>query len=206
VVPGTVSDLAGFYKETAYWIRSWWLSNITNSDAGKPPLNWPGRPELAGEPNGRLHDAPCPPLTSHGASMRQPSGAGTTVFILEGWLPAPAASGLGGKRTINVYTNAKAVKLELNGKPLAAAQDVEYFGQATFTVTYSAGNLTAIGLDHSGKAIGSHSVVTPAAVASLSLSLDAPSARTGTGTHVVADGEDVAMVRAEVLDANGNFA
>ena len=26
------------------------------------------------------------------------------------------------------------------------------------------------------------------------------------GTHVVADGEDVAMVRVEVLDANGNFA
>jgi hypothetical protein len=35
---GTVADVAGFEKETAYWLRSWWLANIPTSDAGRPPL------------------------------------------------------------------------------------------------------------------------------------------------------------------------
>ena len=33
---GTVADVAGFTKETAYWIKSVWLSNISKSDAGRP--------------------------------------------------------------------------------------------------------------------------------------------------------------------------
>eukprot|EP01060_Flectonema_neradi_P002083 TRINITY_DN1125_c0_g4_i1.p1 TRINITY_DN1125_c0_g4~~TRINITY_DN1125_c0_g4_i1.p1 ORF type:complete len:860 (+),score=185.18 TRINITY_DN1125_c0_g4_i1:47-2626(+) len=33
---GTICDVAGFYKETAYWLKSWWLSNISRSDAGRP--------------------------------------------------------------------------------------------------------------------------------------------------------------------------
>ena len=33
------------------------------------------------------------------------------------------------------------------------------------------------------------------------LSLDAPSTLTGTGSYVVADGEDVALVRATLLDS-----
>ena len=35
---GTISDVAGFTKETAYWLRSWWLSNISTSDPGRPLL------------------------------------------------------------------------------------------------------------------------------------------------------------------------
>ena len=33
---GTIADVAGFYKETAFWLKSWWLSNISRSDAGRP--------------------------------------------------------------------------------------------------------------------------------------------------------------------------
>jgi hypothetical protein len=28
----------GFEKETYYWFRSWWLSNIATKDAGRPPI------------------------------------------------------------------------------------------------------------------------------------------------------------------------
>lgn len=176
---GTVSDLAGFFKETSYWIRSWWLSNISDSDYGKPPLSW--KPDVP--------------------------DAATTVFILESWQPAPAVYSTH-TRTINVYTNAAAVRLELNGKPVASAQPVEFFGQATFnSVPYSPGNLTAVAVDAHGKTLASHSVFTQTGLAaSIELELDAPSMLTGTGTHVVADGEDVAMVRATLIDSAGNFA
>jgi hypothetical protein len=40
-------------------------------------------------------------------------------------------------------------------------------------------------------------------VAAVVLSLDAPSKLTGTGEALVADGEDVAMVRATLVDSNG---
>ena len=85
---GTVSDLAGFQKETAYWLRSWWLSNISDTDAGKPPLDGIAWPNMEDKD--------------------------TTCFIIEAWQPAPAVY----KRTdrsINVYTNAPSVKLECPG-------------------------------------------------------------------------------------------
>jgi hypothetical protein len=59
-------------------------------------------------------------------------------------------------------------------------------------------------MDSAGKTLSSYSVASLAGVAtSIELSLDAPSASTGTGTHLVADGEDVAMVRATLFDSAG---
>jgi len=178
---GTVSDIAGFFKETSYWIRSWWLSNISDTDPGKPPLSW--KPDV---PNAK-----------------------TTVFILETWQPRPAVySKTNHTRTINVYTNAPGVRLQLNGKDITPVQKIEFFGQATFNnVPFSPGNLTAVAVDAKNVMLASHSVVTPTTTTgSIVLSLDAPSVATGTGTHVVADGEDVALVRATLLDSAGNFA
>ena len=109
----------------------------------------------------------------------------------------------------SVDTNAASVKLELNGQPLdgGSVVHVPFFGQATFNVTYAPGNLTAKCMDSSGKILSSYSVASLAGPAtSMKLSLDAPSASTGTGTHLVADGEDVAMVRAALYDSAGNFA
>ena len=48
-----------------------------------------------------------------------------------------------------------------------------------------------------------HTRATNAAPAGLVLSLDAPSAATGTGTALVLDGQDAALVRATIVDANG---
>merc|ERR1711871_1523511 len=38
---GAVADVAGFTKESAYWLRSWWLANISTSDAGRPDVRLP---------------------------------------------------------------------------------------------------------------------------------------------------------------------
>jgi hypothetical protein len=52
--------------------------------------------------------------------------------------------------------------------------------------------------------VGSHKRCSWGPAASLALALDAPSLDTGTGSALLSDGEDVALVRATVLDAEGN--
>jgi hypothetical protein len=44
---------------------------------------------------------------------------------------------------------------------------------------------------------------TTGAVANIVLTIDMPSVATGTGSMVVADGEDAAMIRATLVDDNG---
>ena len=48
-------------------------------------------------------------------------------------------------------------------------------------------------------------MVTSGRAHAITLTLDAPSPRTGTGTTLVADGQDVAMVRATITDAAGGL-
>ena len=40
---GLIADWAGVLKPLAWWFRSWWLSNISRADAGRPAL-WPEAP------------------------------------------------------------------------------------------------------------------------------------------------------------------
>lgn len=164
---GTVADVAGFTKETAYWIKSVWLSNISKSDAGRPV--------------GVVGDA------------------AYTTFIIESWVPPP----VGSHRNINVYSNAASIRLELNGKVVGLQQVPYYAAQVTFSVAYAPGNLTAIALDASGAQVDMHSIATTGVVATMQFTVDAPSAATGTGDAVVADGEDVAMLGIKLVDSNG---
>jgi beta-galactosidase len=175
---GTVADVAGFPKETAYWLRSVWLSNISDSDAGRPLLS--SLPtNLAG-------------------------GSADTTFIVESWAPLPADSAAV-NRTIHVYSNSPRVQLMLNGEVVGTAAVPFFDAMATFSVAYAAGNLTAISLDATGAAVSSHSIVSTGAVAGIVLTIDAPSIATGTGSMVVADGEDVAMIRATLVDKDGHM-
>ena len=167
---GTVGDVAGFVKESFWWLRSWWLSRIPLSDAGRPPL----------------------------ADTR-------TTFIVDTWKHGKRADGspLPSTRSIHVYTDATRLALELNGKRVAGPIAVPAFGNAQFSVRFAPGNLTAVALSASGGILDTHTVMTPNAGASLRLSVDAPSPATGTGRALVADAQDVALVRAEVIDATG---
>jgi len=175
---GTVGDLAGFAKESRWWLRSWWLSNISDADHGKPIL-WPQVIHL--------------------------DGSGPTVYIPESWVPVPGWGPVS-TRTIHVYTNAPRVRLTVNGKAWPS-KSVPFFGFATFdNVTYEAGTVMAEALDANDNSLrSSYSITTPGSAKSIRLSLDAPSPVTGTGSALVADGEDTAMVRAEILDEKGNL-
>lgn len=109
-------------------------------------------------------------------------------------------------RSVHVYTDAPMLRMELNGKIVVPPTATPTFGNAVFSVLYKPGNLTAVALDNQGNVLAAHTKVTVGQAVSIRLSLDAPSPATGTGSAVVADGEDVAMVRAELLDAQGRLA
>lgn len=67
-------------------------------------------------------------------------------------------------------------------------------------------NATVVAFDASGaKALGSHTLLGPASNATrkLVLQLDVPSASTGTGSALLLDGRDTAMVRVSVVGDNG---
>ena len=64
-------------------------------------------------------------------------------------------------------------------------------------------NLTAVSLDSSGKAIGSHTILGAETASAIKLELDVPSQTTGTGAALVLDGHDAALVRAGVVDSSG---
>ena len=70
-------------------------------------------------------------------------------------------------------------------------------------VPWAAGNLTAVARDATGAVVATDTRLTCGPAHSLRLTLDCPSAATGTGTALVLDGEDAALLRAAVLDANG---
>ena len=103
-------------------------------------------------------------------------------------------------------TDAPQIKLELNGKQIIAPVAPPQFGNAQFSIPFSAGNLTAVALSATGAVLATDTKVTTGPAASIRLSLDAPSPLTGTGSFLVADGEDTAMVRAELLDSTGALA
>lgn len=66
------------------------------------------------------------------------------------------------------------------------------------------GNLTAVGkLYPRGTPLASHTIVTAGEPVAVVLSLDVPSASTGTGSRLLLDGHDTALVRATVVDAAG---
>ena len=170
---GLIADWAGIEKPLFWWFRSWWLSNISVADAGRPFLVGPGD-----------------------------TATGSTVYIVDSWTPPPTGKT---NRSIHVYSNARSVRLWCNGELVGEAA-VAFFGSANFSaVPFSPGNLTAEALDAAGTRLATHTVYTGGAAAQIRLSLDAPSPRSGTGSALVADGQDVALVRAELLDGTGQL-
>ena len=156
----------------------------------KPPSWWYRSVWLA---NISATDAGRPPIAN--------AAAANTVRIVESWAP-PAA---GTTRTVHVYSNAPLVALFLNGAAVGSPLPVPYFSQATFTVTYAAGTLVAKALAADGVTVlATHSISSWGAAVGLTLTMDVPSLLTGTGSAVFVDGKDVALLRATIVDAQGN--
>ena len=123
--------------------------------------------------------------------------------IVESW--APSANGT---RTIHVYTNAPLARLRLpSGAVFGPSVAVSAFGAAAtfYSVPFAPGVLVAEALAADGATVlATDSAASWGAPAALRVSIDAPSASTGTGGAVLLDGTDVALLRATVVDAAGN--
>lgn len=115
--------------------------------------------------------------------------------------------------TIQVYSDAPAVELFENGNPvgkkelhsvapLLAGGDT----WAAWSVPYSPGNLTAVAYDSSGAPSAHHTRLTSGEGVRIELTIDVPSPLTGTGSALVLDGSDTALLRATIVDANGVVA
>jgi len=171
---GAITDVAGFRKASAGWLRSWWLAAINaTTDYGRPLVDQ--------DEAFFVHVAESWVPASGAASGRSSraihayTNAASVELVLNG---SPAAGG--------------------------GSQPMPFFGTATWpNVTFSPGNLTAVARDAGGTVVASHSVFTPGHAVAIRLSLDAPSPLTGTGDSLLADGLDTAMIRAEVVDASG---
>ncbi len=117
-------------------------------------------------------------------------------------------------KNMTVYSSASSVELLINGaslgkKVLPAQQHtvgapvVQSWAEWD-DVKWTAGNATAVARNAKGEVVAVDTRVTCGSPQSIVLSLDAPSPRTGTGTALLADGVDAALVRATVVDSAGN--
>eukprot|EP00966_Prymnesium_polylepis_P055052 1272624-Prymnesium_polylepis.1 len=168
-------DLCGFPKAAAAWYRTQWLLSI--------------------------RDGPDKTFPTHGKHE---------VHLVESWeSPDSFPSTAGNKtRSIHAYTSAPSVELLVNGKSQGArAVRPMVEGPGSYaewtSVPFEAGTLTAVAHDAAGAAVAKAERRTNGNAAKLALTLDAPSALTGTGSALLADGQDAALLRASVLDAAG---
>ena len=98
---------------------------------------------------------------------------------------------------VEVYSGVERVRLLLNGsvvgeRPTGREQE----GKASFTVPYAPGKLEAVGL-RGGRAVASSALVTAGEAARLRLSVDR--------SAIEADGQDLAFVAVEAVDASGRL-
>ncbi|MBN1757504.1 MAG: DUF4982 domain-containing protein [Chitinispirillaceae bacterium] len=121
--------------------------------------------------------------------------SGPAVFIASYWTGSSSKS-------VWVFSNCEKVALYLNNTLVETrSPDNKYatIGNPTFTFTlpsFQAGTLKADGLI-GGTAVVSHTVRTPEAAAKVAVAVDT------AGLRLLADGADLAIVYASVVDANG---
>jgi hypothetical protein len=172
-------DLCGFPKAAAMWFRTQWLLNSVDDTGPEPP------------------DKPFATAGLH------------EVYIVESWeSPDHWNETKGNKtKTIHVYSNAPIVELFHNGQSQGSLpvsrMDTSAGTYAAFEVPWKAGELTAFAWAKNGTTFATTTKHTNKEPHALVLNLDCPSVATGTGEALLLDGQDVALVRATIVDSLG---
>jgi len=141
-----------------------------------------------------------PPVTAFVDAVAE----GQPGYRVSGWgWPDDRASwtwpGTEGKnRTVRVYARTPRVKLLLNGRDLGEKETTRAtHDTATYTVPYEPGALVAVGIDAQGREVSRWTLQTTGQASVLRL--------TPERITVSADGEDLAYVQVEALDAQGRL-
>ena len=222
-------DYAGFAKSASYWYRALWLAAAPENDYGRPPLpsthvvrisqSWhappPGPPptvipegcdvkaflKVCPNSKGKYSCLTCARAHQDNETIRNCDGPDVWPTICGG-----GASGKGGL-DVQVFSDLPTIELFLNERSEGTAP-CSPGGFASFTLAgYAPGNLTAVGMaEHGGEALASHTIVTAGPPTAIRLSVDVPSKLTGTGSALVLDGHDTALVRATLVDSEGRTA
>ena len=189
-------DIAGFPKPHAWWYIINWASLPTSQTHDpQPGQGVNGVPLLAKKPVARILDLLDFPLS--------PS--------------SPDGFDRGGAIEISAVVSTESAELLLDGKSLgvrAAAplsQTSTDSGSVTWRLNSTAATaaakagatMTLKALDDGGSVVAEHTIRKPGAPAAVRLQVDVPSAATGTGSKLLLDGRDTALIRAEVVDAEG---
>jgi hypothetical protein len=226
-------DYAGFAKSASYWYRALWLASAPENDYGRPPLprahvvrisqSWqavpPGPPPTVvpegcdvkaflklcpnGDGKARASCLACARAHQLNATVRSCDGVDVWPTICSGGASVKP-TGLG----IQVFSDLPIIELFLNGKSEGTAPCTPG-GFAAFSLLhgYAPGNLTAVGMAAKGsEVLASHTIVTAGAPTAIKLSIDVPSKLTGTGSALVLDGHDTALIRATLVDSEGRIA
>ena len=226
-------DYAGFAKSASYWYRALWLYALPATDYGRPPLPaghlvrisqaWSKpapRGTLPEDCDGQKLEACCPNTSGNRKSctacigswaQKKNTSCGDVAKSCEGknvW-PDYCEGLIGPSRGVNleVFSDLPWIEVFLNGKSGGVSPCTPGGFASNFSKlkTWKAGNLTAVGMKtRGGAALAHHTIITAGKATKVVLSLDVPSAATGTGTALLLDGHDSALVRATVVDAAGN--
>mmetsp|Transcript_13907 Transcript_13907/g.24923 ORF Transcript_13907/g.24923 Transcript_13907/m.24923 type:complete len:387 (+) Transcript_13907:74-1234(+) len=171
-------DLCGFPKSAAFWFRSQWLLDGNTSNSTDKPF---------------------------------PTDGMNQVHIVESWeSPNNWNETRGNKtRSIHAYSNAPVIELLLNGKSQGSrsVHRMVHSNNPTYAewekVPWEAGELTAVARLKDGTVVAKATKATNTEASRLELALDCPSPMTGTGDSLFLDGQDVALIRATIVDSIG---
>ena len=116
---------------------------------------------------------------------------------------APVA--VGTPITVHVTTCAPFAALYVNGVLQSlgpSPRKMDRFGFLSWLVPFKPGNISAFGYDAAGKEISSKTIVSAKVPKQLKLTVDAPY-NGRNASQLAADGQDVVLLRAELLDSDG---
>jgi hypothetical protein len=106
---------------------------------------------------------------------------------------------------LNVLTEAPTVKLFVDNKltETVAVPPLEAAAFKSEVPAFDSSNVTVVCEGADGKPSGSQRMTKPSNATAIVFTIDVPSAATGTGSALLLDGHDVAMLRAAVVDSSG---
>ena len=168
-----------------------------------------GAVDVAGFPKAGAHWFQTWWLFNSSGPTRPPLPEGHTAYIVENVDPSDWSSeGKSANITFHVYTDGAQAELFGDGKSLGVRSVSGRLGWLQWDVPRThplPSNLTVVARDQHGSEIARHERLAPSSATALRLTLDVPHISTATGSKVLLDGHDVALVRATVVDAHGRL-